>query len=241
MATVTHAVSTTSSSNTNSYPSAAFTPALQDLLVGFVVASGTVASGGMTSSRPGFTFSKVTSAVKNSSADTIYAFVADQLVSEAVSQTATFDCTGDNATGAIIFIARVSGITKFGTPAASVRQYAVQNNQAGSTTAAPAFSASALTTNPTLGVVGNGASPAGLTQPSGWSEQGDTGYGTPTTGGEYVSRDSGFTGTTITWGSGSASAYGDIILEIDASTPAAPPYLVLPPFVPAPGLDLRGD
>src|SRR5262249_36569936 len=90
-------------------------------------------------------------------------------------------------------------------------------------TPAPVFGASALTGNVTLGAVFNANNPAAMTPPTSWTEQNDTGYNTPTTGQEYVSRDSGFTGTTITWGNASGSAFSAITVELDTtSTPAAP-------------------
>ena len=216
-AAVTHAVTTTSTANTTSYASGAFTPAANDLLVAFVVASATTATGTMTDSQ-GLGFTKVTSRVYNSSAETIYLFVANNLAA-ASSMTVTFDCTGDAATGVVIFVARVSGMTRTGT--AAIRQSSGQNNLTAGTTPAPVFAAAALTGNPTLGVVGNLSNPAALTEPTGWTERGDTGFASPTRGGEYVSRDSGFTGTTITWGSAGATAKGDISVELDTSAAAA--------------------
>lgn len=213
----THAIATANTTNGTSYASGSFTPAANDLLVAFVVASGTVATGTMTSSVGGQTFTKITSFVYNGSLNTIYAFVGDQLVT-AVSQTVTFDCTGDTATGAVVSVLRVSGMSRTGLSA--ILQSAGQSNQAGGGTPAPAFGASALTGNLTAGVVGNGANPAGLTPPTSWTEANDTGYPSPNIGSEYVYRDSGFTGTTITWGSASGSEFGSLILELDAS--AAP-------------------
>lgn len=222
MAAVTHRVSTASTSNVTSYASGAFTPAVGDLLVVFVVASATVAAGSVRGTGAGLTFSKVTSFVKASSADTIYCFVADAFVTAAASQTVTFDCTGDAATGAIIEVASVSGMTWKGLNA--IRQSAGQSNQASGGTPAPAFASAALTGNPTLGVVGNATNAATLTPPTSWTERADTGYATPTTGCEYVSRDSGFTGTTVTWGSTSGSAFGSLIIELDASVPQSSYY-----------------
>lgn len=215
MATTTHAVSTASTSNAASYASGAFTPAAGDLLVVFVVASGTVAAGSMSGST-GLTFYKATSAVRATSADTLYMFVA-QALTTAVSQTVTFDCTGDNATGAIIQVVRIDSMSRTGVSA--VKQTAKTDNAAAGTPA-PAFGAACETANVTLGLVGNGTNPATMTTPSGWTELNDTGYNTPPTGAEYVARNSGFTGTTVTWGSSSASTFGAIIAEIDVS--AAP-------------------
>jgi len=228
MATITHRVTTASTANANSYASGAFTPAAGDLLVAFVVTSGTDNSGQMTDSQS-LGWDLVAATLKNTSADQVLMFVS-RATAAASSMTVTYNCPEDAATGAIVAVFSVSGMTRLGS--AAVRQYTVVPNAAAGTPA-PAFAASALTGNPTLGVIGNSTSPAGLTPPTGWTEptgaitvgtNGDTGYSTPTTGGEFVYRDSGFTGTTITWGSASASAYGAIIAELDAS--AAPTDLI---------------
>lgn len=215
MAAVTHRVITPDTGNTPN-TSGAFVPALNDLLIVFVVASATVEDPGtLTSSIGGFTFTQIARSAYRISSNSTYAFVADALVSDTSSQTVTFDTPSDPANGTIIIVASVSGMSKTGLTA--IRQSAKEENGAASGTPAPAFGIAALTGNPTLGAVGNESNPAGLTEPTGWTEGGDTGYNTPTTGGEYVHRDSGFTGTTITWGSSSASAFGAIILELDSS------------------------
>lgn len=214
MATTTHAVATASTANVTSYASGAFTPAASDLLVAFVVATTTVAAGSMTNSA-GLTFTKITTALKGTSADTLYMFVADSLAA-ASSQTCTFDCTGDAATGSVIYVVRVSGMTRTGS--SSSLQTAKQENLGSGGTPAATFPASALTGNPTLGFVsGSGA----VTPPTSWTELvADTTYATPTTSAEYCTRDSGFTGTTITWGSTITGVSGCIIAELDTS--AAP-------------------
>ncbi len=212
--TVTLGVTDVDTSNVTSYLTGSFATAANDLLVVFVVATATVAAGGC-SDNGGGTYTKITSSTKNASADTLYLFVANQLDPGSATRTVTFTSTGDAATGAVIIVLRVAGMSKTGT--AAVRQTAVQNNQASGTTPAPAFAASVLTGNPTVGFVGNATNPATMTPPAGWTEQGDVGYATPTTGGEGVSRDSGFSGTTITWGGTSGSAFGDIVAELDAT------------------------
>lgn len=212
-ATLTAAVASEVTTNTTSYASGSFTPAAGDLLVVLVLASDTVAAGTVSNSE-GLTFTKVTSALKNSSADTLYVFVADS-ASNGNAQTCTFDCTGDAATGCAIAVLRIAGMAKFG--ASAVRQSAKQENQAAGTPA-PAFSVAALTSNPCLCFMGNSTNTATMTRPdSNWTEQRDNGFNTPTTGYEYCTRPSGFTGTTITWGSASATAFGAIIVEFDFS------------------------
>lgn len=222
MAACTHAIGTADTGNTPN-TSGAFTPALNDLLIVFVVLS---ASTGSTdpclTCSTGMTFTNVTGsssafALFASSVNGIACFVSNSLVSSATSQTVTID-PSDPANGSILFVCRVSGMTKTGL--AAIRQFAFQENQAAGTPA-PAFSVAALTSNPTLGCIGNTtATAATMTPPTSWTEPastGDLGYGSPTTGGEYCFRDSGFTGTTITWGSSSSTGFASLIVELDAS------------------------
>lgn len=202
-----------------SYVSNAFTPAAGDLLVVFVAASGTGDPGTMTDSQ-GLGFTKIAGTGYFNNAKTVYVFVSNSFAS-AASMTVTFGSPGDTATGANIAIARVSGMSRTGSSA--VKQFDTSPNGAAAATPSTDFAASALTANPTLGMVGNSSSPAGITNPTGWTEQVDVGYSNPSTGLEYASRNSGFTGTTITWGSTSATGWGAISVELDTS--AAPPKL----------------
>lgn len=220
MAACTHQIGTADTGATPN-TSGAFTPALNDLLVVFAQASATVEATATLTNSTGLTFTQFLRAAF-SAADSVYGFVSDALVSSAVSQTVTFDTAGDPATGSTIFVCAVAGMSRFGLDA--VKQSAKQDTGTGGTTPAPAFGASCLTGNPTLGCVGNKSNPAALTPPTDWTEPattGDLGYDAPTAGGEYVFRDSGFTGTTITWGSTSATAFGAVIVELDASAAAA--------------------
>lgn len=218
MAACTHAVTTASTTNATSYASGSFTPAAGDLLIGLVRAGATVAdppNATMITSL-GIPFTFIRRQIFRTSLDSLYAFVSNGLVA-ASSQTVTFNCTGDAADGTVIFVCRVSGMTRTGLDA--IRQSAGQDNQAAAGTPAPAFGSSALTGNVTMGVVGNSTNPATMTTPTNWTEQADSGYATPTSGAEYVTRDSGFTGTTVTWGSTSATAFGSLIIELDTTVP----------------------
>lgn len=212
MATVTHAISTASTSNATTYASGAFTPVAGDLLVVFVRAGATTATGTMTGST-GLTFTKVDHALFASSAHRVYCFVSNSGAA-ASSQTVTFDCTGDTADGAVVHVLRVNGMGVFG--ASAVRQSAKTENNAGGGAPVATFASAAQSGNPTMGCVGNGANPATLTPPTNWAEASDTGYGTPTSGSEVVHRSSGFTTSTITWGSTSASAFGVLTVELNA-------------------------
>lgn len=197
-----------------SYPTNAFTPNTNDLLVAFVAARTTVAAGTMTSSVGGKTFTKVTSALWGGSANTLYCFVADQLAN-GVSQILTFDCTGDAANSCCIAVLRIKGMTKTGLTA--IKQSAKAENAAGSTVPAPVFAGSALITNPILGAVANNSNPAVVTEPADWKEMADTGFSSTIIGMEVAIKDKGFNGTTVTWGGQSPSVHGDLIVELDIS------------------------
>jgi hypothetical protein len=222
-AAVTHAISTTSTSNGASYTSGSFTPAANDLIVVTVYASGTAIAnspGTMTDSQ-GLGFTRVTSA-SSSAPNSVYVFIANAL-SAASSMTVTFDCTGDDATGAIITVWRVAGMSRTGSSAPKQTKTSVNGTAGG--TPSVTFLASCDTNNPTIGLVGNAANPAGLTPPTGWTEPAaaDVGCSTPTRGAEGVFRDSGFTGTAITWGSTSASSWNVAVVELDTSAAPTPP------------------
>jgi len=214
LSTCTHRVSTPSTANATSYTSGSFTPAAGELLVAFVNASGTTAAGSMTDSQ-GLNFTRIISAAYGGNASTVYCFVSNATAS-ASSMTVTFDCTGDAATGADIVVAGVTDVN--GTGASAVQQSTRQQNQ-NSGTPAPVFGASCDTNNPTLVCVGiEGDNPANVSPPGGWTEQADTGHANPATGTEYATRDSGFTGTTVTWGSAPATTiFADVAIELIAN------------------------
>lgn len=216
MATITGRSSSASTTNTTSYASSAFTPAVGDLLVFLVLASETVDAGSVSSSA-GYTFTKVATAHRNST-DTLYVFVADSLVTSAVSQTLTYNCASDAATGCFRVVISISGMARTG--ASAVRQSAVQNTGTAGTTPAVTFGGAALTANPLVALLCNQANPATVTQPSAWSEQNDSGFNTPTTGFEYANINSGFTSSTVTWGSTSGTQFAALAVEFDSSAPA---------------------
>ena len=197
-----------------SYTTASFTPALDDLLVVFVKGRVTLTRPSTMTDTQSGTYTNILALDGPGTNGTMYLFVRNSLTPNS-SMTITWDCTGDTAGAAHIQVARVSGITRTG--ATAILQTATQSAQSASTTPAPTFSSSALTGNPTLGAVFNRTDPATMTAPTSWTERSDVGNTTPTTGTEWVSRDSGFTGTTITWGSTSASLFGSMIVEVDTS------------------------
>jgi hypothetical protein len=226
MAAVTHRVATASTSNTSSYASGAFTPAVGDLLVVFVHVTASVAAAPtMSTTGAAQSYSLATTkAVKASSADTLYCFVSNNFVTAASSQTVTF-ATSDAATSCFIQVFSVSGMSKSGLYA--VRQMAKQDNGSAASAPTVTFPGVCLTGNVVAGAVANATSPAGLTPPASFTEGNDsTGVSTPTTGQEYAYRDSGHTSATVTWASNSASAFCALAVELDASAPAKTATLV---------------
>jgi hypothetical protein len=166
--------------------------------------------------------------VKASSADTIYIWARDSLTPSAIST--VFTHAPGASSGGGLAVLEVSGMTRAGVSAK--RQAAGQDNQASGGTPAPVFGSAVLTGNPVIGAVFNATNTAGnsgITQRASFTERVDTGYITPTTGIEVMSIDSGETGTTMTWGSTSGSAFCSIIVELDTSAVAT---LSPPPFNP---------
>jgi hypothetical protein len=218
MASCNNFVLMASTTNATSYTTASLGVVANELVVVFTGASGTIADGTVTDSLGG-TYTLQDSSQKSAGADEGHLWVRDSLIPSTTSMTITFDCTGDAATGLILAAIRITGMSRVG--ASAVRQVAHQDAQSGGTTPAPAFPAACLTGNPTIGFIFNETNPAGMTPPTNWTElTADVGHSQPTTGGEYCIRNSGFTGTTITWGSTSASEYLSMIVELDTS--AAP-------------------
>lgn len=224
MASWTHAVATASTSNVEIYTSGSFTPAEGDLLVVVISISGTTAPflGPVTTST-GITFSYVGEATPRT-----LVFVANSLVPASPSaMTAQWDGTGDSGTGCTIIVARLAGMTRTGLSA--VRQFKTQNSGTSGTTPSVVLDAACLTGNPTVAAVGiGGVNPAAITEPSGWTEQADTGFASPAVGQEYATRDSGFTGTTVTWGSTAGGSFGAIVVEFDTSAlPTRKPSIIM--------------
>lgn len=236
MAACTHAVTTPDTGNTPN-ASGAFSPASGDLLVVFVTKeasalSSPMASADLTSSVAPTGFTLIRNEGHRTSTCHVGVFVADALTVNTTSRAVTIASGADPGAGSNIAVYTVSGMSNVG--AAAVRQSGGQTNQAAATPA-PAFGVAALTTNPVLGCIYNGTNPAGLTPPGSWTEsaRADTGYTTGQVSGiETCYRDSGETGTTITWGGASATLFASVIVELDASVPI-PDYDVAmaPPMI----------
>lgn len=147
-------------------------------------------------------------------ADTIYFFMGTfraepTLIAFNVSVSPTV------ATGCGLDQISVAGMDRLGR--AAVRQFAVLPQQAAAGVPAITFDKACLTGNPTITIIACSSNPPNVSAPVGWTLRRNTGYSPPTVGYEYASRDSGFTGTTITWGGTCATEFGIIGVELDTS------------------------
>lgn len=143
-------------------------------------------------------------------------FVRDALMTNTTATTITV-ATGSNTSGAVHCLA-IAGMGRTGLTGA-VRSKGLQNNQAAGT-AAPALNQAALTAN--LTIVAQGSADTTTTAPASWTERQDTNFATPTIALETATRDSGFTGTTITFGAASSTTFCSHALELDGSIPISP-------------------
>lgn len=205
---------TTADTGADPNTSDAFTPASGALLVVMVDYSGSVdPTPLLTSSNADTTFTLINHFVQGG-AHSLATFVSDG-GAVAESQTVTISTPADPISGSNIAVASVEGMTKFGTDA--IRQYKNGDGFSAAETPSTAFDVAALTGNPTLVFIQNLSNPAGVTEPTDWTEGGDVGYASINFGLEWAYRNSGFTGTTVTWGSTSATTGSEVLIELDAS------------------------
>ena len=197
------------------------TPVVGDLVVIITAHTGNTSAAAPTdnNSGGGGTYTLVNTAVKATSADTMRVWVRDNLITSATSTVfthapgttsggglAVIDCQGSNLAGS-----------------AAIVQSAIQSNQAAGGTPAPVFGTAVNTLDAVIGAVFNASNPAALTPRTNFTELFDSGYNIPTTGLEVISRDSGETGTTMTWGSTSATAFASVVVEVLDSLTETPP------------------
>lgn len=215
MATVTKRAivwSTTAGNKTT----AAFVPAVNDLLVVASLHSAQDGASTITDSLSG-TYTNVGTLPSYSTAQagTIGFYLRDTGVSGA-SMTVTSAPAG-TSTGGGLAVLSVAGSSGYGS-GAYVKE-AVQADQAAGTPA-PVFGSAPASTNCLIGVVcTNTNGSANCTEPAGWAvEDYDQGYNTPASGIHVCHIDSGFTSTTVTYGAATPSQFGAHVIEILAST-----------------------
>jgi hypothetical protein len=188
------------------------TPAVGDLIVIITAHTGNTADTTPTDDNASGTYVRIDGALKNTSADKMNIYIRTALITNAAST--IFTHAPGTTSGGGLAVLKVTGMSKVGS-AASV-QTAKQENQAAATPA-PVFGTAPLTGNPVIGAVFNATNPATMTPRTNFTERADVGYNTPASGLEVMSRDSGETATTQTWGSASGSAFSSIVIELDTS------------------------
>lgn len=205
MAVTRLAAAVASTSNTNSYAGPSATPSNGELLLAFVKASGTTAVPTMTGG--GLTWTLLTSFTLNGDVDTLYIFWAT--VSNAAATQPTFDCTGDNATGAIIACARVTGLEGQAQP------YIRQMKSATGTGANPAVTLdkAVLTGNGVFLIGSNIINSTTQWSHGAFTEMDEAAYNTPPNSLGVFYRLSGETGTTLTLTNAQTAAWGIIAIE----------------------------
>lgn len=203
------------------------TPAVGDLIVIITAHSGntSVATPTDNNSDGLGTYTRINGALGASSADLLSVHIRNALIGSATSTIFTHAPGASSGGGLAVF--KVTGMSRVG--AVASRQTAKQENQAAGGTPTPVFGSAVLTTNPVIGAVGNGTNPATMTPRSSptYTERNDSGYNTPARGLETMSIDSGETATSIAWGGTSASAFADLVIELDASAAPSVTYPML--------------
>ena len=208
VAFTTSAAGTTSSTNTTSYAGSAATPAAGDLLLCFVLASDTVDAGAVTGT---WTWRLLKSFTFNGGADTIYVFYA--YADAATSTTPTFACSGDAATGCIIYWMRVTG--NYGQQVPAIRQFKTATGSGVNPSVTLDYAP--LSDNGCIGVYGKKTISGTGSNPGSWSAGSSLTYSTPNTRQVVAYRNSGETSATITWTQANAGNWGAMVLEIWAS------------------------
>lgn len=167
------------------------------------------------------TYYKVFTTLNRTSQDMGGCYVREALFSNGTACTVTVN-SGSNTSGEIVMM-NISGMTRTGSSA--VLQSKTQANgtsSAGSPVPAPVFDSAALTGNLTIAFLGSSEVASGSADPpSGWTERRDTGQSTPVSCVQVSTRDSGFTGTTVTWAAINANSWNSGIVEFDTSAAAA--------------------
>lgn len=213
-----HRASATGGATSGTTFTATITPAVDDLFYVFAVmaATGTPSC----TDNNGGTYTPLGTAVFNGGSSTLAWFARAAKLANTTSTIVTVTTSGGS--GGQIVVEAVSGMRRVG--AASIRNSGFQDGTGGgdgggTPVVTLASSGVALTTSVTLGAVGINDSAGVMTEPSGWTERQQAGQGaTPNVGLETITRDSGFSGTSVTWGaSAGGNPFSAVILELDGS------------------------
>jgi hypothetical protein len=210
------------------------TPTVGDLIV--IITSATGVASSVADNGTGGTYTKVDSTRTGfSTSGNLEMWVRNSLVSSASST--VYTATQTSSTGGGLVILRITGMNLAG--AAAVRSSGGQNSGTAATTPAPVLSLTPLSSNPIITAVSNGATAASITPRTGYTEDFDNGYSTPSTGLEVSHLASGETSATITYGAASTTAFASIAIELQYNT--APTVALNSPADTATGISTTPD
>jgi hypothetical protein len=194
--------------NATSYSLGAFTPKPNALLVVFIAVSATSVSTA-TCAGGSLTWNQLfgTGLVYNSTSKA-YAFYAQVGASPSSTTITVSGLTGGS--GSVMGVWQITGHNK-------IKPIAQTISSTGTATTNPSvtFATARNTKNATLAAYGNSLSPAGSTQPSGWTLDANLGYATPTSGGAGGHRATGETATGVTF-TNASSSWGMFGIEVNA-------------------------
>ena len=198
--------------NAQSYATGSFTPAADSLLVAIFHTQNTAINGGISGGSLTWDQRLINVATHVSGIYTA------QVGASPSSMTVTFDCTGDAASGCVMYVFQVTGHnTSAPVPQAAVRKTGVSAN-----TPTLDFGSNLDTNNAYCVILINSTNPVGVTDPASFTNIGSGGFNTPTTGHSGAYRVNGETGTTLTWGGAGASAW--ITQGIEIAVAAGAPF-----------------
>lgn len=193
----------------NTVSTATITPAVGDLFVVFAAQTGGSSSGANVSDNnaDAGSYTKITE--QTFTGGVLTAWIRSAFINNTTSTDVSFG-PGSGSTANELVVIALSSMRAAGTTA--VRQSGVASGAAASTPALT-LGASALTFNVMLGALADTTNPPGVTGPAVWTRRQDVGQAKPL-GLDAYSRDSGFTGQPVTWGSNSSTDWGVIALEL---------------------------
>lgn len=203
-------------SNVESYSFAAFTPSANSLLVVFVNAIATVAEADV--SGGSLTWFPLMSVIGGSTRrDTC--FFAEVGASPA-STTITWTCTGDAATGVVGIVYQITGYN-------TGKIFGSYNFKGNTTGANPFISLdrNMNTNNAYMAMYSSTTNnPPTSTQPASWTEDADTGFGSPTTGISAAHRIGGESSNTVTF-TAASQTYDILFVEVNEASEGQPMQL----------------
>ena len=192
------------------------TPAVGDLIIIFVQVSGDTTWSSPTDDNSSGTYSLIGVSLDDSSGRYGAVYVRESRIASGASTVFSLANPGTD-TGGGLAVVKVTGMSRAGSSA--VRQYK-QDVQTTITVGFPAtgsWTSARLTGNPTIGFLLVPYATPGVDPTSSFTELLETGYGSPNTGIEIQSRNSGDTGSTLTWGTEINSSWSVMGVELDAS------------------------